>query len=59
MAVMALVLTILAVLVLVGAVSVGVVVLIKLGVIGKYAFKEESPDYNVYDLDQSHEAGDK
>ena len=48
---------VLALLTLVGALIVGVVVLLKLGVITKYALKEEPPDTGDYDLDQSHEAG--
>jgi hypothetical protein len=39
--------------------GVGLLVLIKLGVIAKYALKEEPPDYGVYDLDQSQESGEK
>jgi hypothetical protein len=35
----------------------GVVVLLKLGVLTQYLFKEEEPDQGDYDLDQSHEAG--
>jgi len=37
----------------------GALVLIKLGVIGQYAFKEEPPDLGDYELDQSHEAESK
>jgi hypothetical protein len=35
----------------------GVVVLLKLGVLTQYLFKEEEPDQGDYDLDQSHESG--
>ncbi|MFN2227938.1 MAG: hypothetical protein ACK2UY_16575 [Anaerolineae bacterium] len=37
----------------------GVVVLLKLGVLAQYLFKEEEPDRGDYDLDQSREAGDQ
>jgi hypothetical protein len=43
-------------LVLLALLGVGIVVLIiKLGVLVKYATKEEPPDRGIYDLDQSHE----
>lgn len=42
-----------------GALGIGVVVLVKLGVIAQYAVKDEPPDLSNYDLDQSHEAGKK
>jgi hypothetical protein len=35
------------------------VVLLKLGVLAQYLFKEEEPDRGDYDLDQSREAGDQ
>jgi hypothetical protein len=35
--------------------GVGVIVLIKLGVLVKYAAKQEPPDLESYDLDQSRE----
>lgn len=41
---------------LLAALGVGALVLIKLGVIAKYALKEEPPDLADYDLDQSREA---
>jgi uncharacterized membrane protein len=40
------------------ALGVGVVVLIKMGVITKYALKEEPHDKGDYELDQSHEVKD-
>jgi uncharacterized membrane protein len=40
------------------ALGVGVVVLIKMGVITKYALKEEPHDQGDYELDQSHEVKD-
>jgi hypothetical protein len=43
-------------LVLVGALGIGAIVLVKLGVIAKYAVKEEPPDPGNYDLEQSHES---
>jgi hypothetical protein len=49
----------LAAVVLIAVAGIGLVVLIKLGVIAKYAFKEEPPDRGAYNLDQSQEAGDK
>jgi hypothetical protein len=53
------ILLILAAVVLVGAVLVGIVVLLKLGVIVRYAGKEEPPDSGDYGLDQSHESGER
>jgi hypothetical protein len=41
---------------LLAALGVGAVVLLKLGVIAQYAFKEEPPNDGSYSLDQSHEA---
>ena len=38
-------------------VGVGVVVLLKMGVITHYALKEEPPDEGDYTLEQSHEVG--
>jgi len=35
--------------------GVGAIVLVKLGVLVKYAAKEEPPDPGNYDLNQSHE----
>ena len=46
-------------LVLLALMGVGVLVLIKLGVIASYALKEESPEGGVYSLDQSREPGDE
>jgi hypothetical protein len=40
---------------LLAVLGVGAVVLIKLGVLFKYATKEEPPDPGNYTLDQSHE----
>ena len=50
---------ILAAFVLFAVAGFGVLVLVKLGVITKYAFKEQPPDSGDYELDQSQEAGDK
>jgi hypothetical protein len=47
-----------AAIVLAAVLGVGVLVLIKLGVIAKYALKQEPPDEGEYGLDQSHEAGE-
>ena len=44
---------------LLGALGIGVIVLVKLGVIAKYAFKEEPPDLGNYNLEQSHESDEK
>ncbi len=46
-------------LVLVTLAVVTVIVLVKLGVIANYAFREEPPDEGVYDLDQSREVGEE
>jgi hypothetical protein len=48
-----------AVIVLLGLLGIGLLVLIKIGVLAKYAFKEEPPDRGDYELDQSREAGEK
>jgi hypothetical protein len=53
-----LLIVILAALVLFAVAGIGVLVLIKLGVITRYAFKEEPPDGGRYGLEQSKEAGD-
>ena len=45
-------------LVLLVALGAGVLVLIKLGVIAQYAFKQEPPDNGIYELDQSQEASE-
>ena len=37
--------------------GIGAVVLLKLGVLARYALKEETTDQGDYGLDQSHEAG--
>jgi hypothetical protein len=50
---------ILAAIALFSALVIGVVILIRLGVIAKYAVRKELPDRGVYDLDQSQEAGEK
>ena len=50
-----LVLLIVAGLILAAVLGVGVFVLIKMGVIAKYALKEEAPDPGNYEMDQSHE----
>jgi hypothetical protein len=39
--------------------GVGILVLVKLGVIAGYALKEEPPEGGVYSLDQSSESGDE
>jgi len=49
----------LAAIVLVVALAIGALVLVKLGVITRYALKEEPPDQEDYELDQSHEAGEE
>ena len=49
---------ILAGLVLLALTAVGILVLVKLGVIANYALKEEPPEEGVYGLDQSRESGD-
>ncbi len=48
-----------AVVVLAVALAIGALVLIKMGVLVKYALKEDQPDQGDYDLAQSHEAGDE
>jgi hypothetical protein len=48
-----------AVIVVLGLLGTGLLVLIKLGVLAKYVFKEEPPDHADYELDQSHEAGEQ
>lgn len=45
--------------VLVVAVALGLLVLVKLGVITHYALKQEPADEGSYELDQSREAGEK
>jgi len=44
-------------LVLVG--GIGIITLIKLGVLTQYAFKKEEPDMANYSLDESEESGEK
>ena len=39
------------------ALGIGVIVLLKLGILARYALKEETPDQGDYGLDQSQEAG--
>lgn len=46
-------------LVLLALMAVGILVLVKLGVIAGYALKEEPPEGGVYGLDQSRESGDE
>jgi len=46
-------------LVLLALIGVGILVLVKLGVIARYALKEEPPERGVYSLDQSRESGDE
>ena len=46
-------------LVLLALIGVGILVLVKLGVIARYALKEEPPEGGVYSLDQSRESGDE
>jgi hypothetical protein len=48
-----------AAIVLVIILGIGALVLVKLGVITHYALKEEPPDRGDYELDQSHEGGEK
>jgi len=48
---------ILAAIALISALIIGIVILVKLGVIAHYAARREPPDRGVYDLDQSHESG--
>ena len=45
-------------LVLLALVGVGILVLVKLGVIAHYALEEQPPEGGVYSLDQSRESGD-
>ena len=45
-------------LVLLAVAAVGVLVLVKLGVIANYALKEDPSEEGDYDLDQSREVGD-
>jgi hypothetical protein len=49
---------VLAGLVLLALSAIGILVLIKLGVIANYALKEEPPEEGVYGLDQSREVDD-
>lgn len=44
---------------LLAALGIGVVILIKLGVLTRYLLKEEVEDVSDYDLDQSREAGEE
>ncbi len=44
---------------LLASLGIGVVILVKLGVVARYALKEEAPDQGDYSLDQSHEPGQK
>jgi hypothetical protein len=39
--------------------GIGIITLIKLGVLTHYAFKEEEPDRADYSLDESQESGEK
>jgi len=50
---------VLAGLILLALMGVGLLVLVKLGVIARYALKEEPPEGGVYGLDQSRESGDE
>ena len=50
-----LIILVVAALILAAALGVGVIVLIKMGVIAKYAFKEEPQDQGDYEIDQSRE----
>ena len=54
-----LLIVLLAGLALLALMGVGVLVLVKLGVIASYALKEEPPEGGVYSLDQSREPGDE
>ena len=45
-------------LVLLALMGVGILVLVKLGVIARYALEEQPPEGGVYSLDQSRESGD-
>jgi hypothetical protein len=51
-----LVIVVVAALILAAVLGVGVIVLMKMGVIAKYAFKEEPQDQGDYEIDQSREA---
>jgi hypothetical protein len=55
----ALLIILIAALVLAVTAGIGILTLIKLGVITTYAFKDEPQDYGEYDIDQSHESGEK
>jgi hypothetical protein len=44
---------------LVALVGIGLLVLVKVGVIAQYARKQEPAEAGDYELDQSHEAGEK
>ncbi len=44
---------------LLALIAVGILVLVKLGVIARYALKEEPPEGGVYSLDQSRESDDE
>jgi hypothetical protein len=48
-----------ALLVLLVVSGIGLLVLVKLGVLARYALKEEPPDEADYGLGQSHEASEK
>ena len=48
-----------ALLALLASLGIGAVILVKLGVVARYALKEEAPDESNYSLEQSHEAGQK
>ena len=45
--------------VLLALTGVGILVLVKLGVIAGYALKEEPPEGGAYSLDQSRESGNE
>ena len=45
--------------VLLALMGVGILVLVQLGVITRYALKDEPPEGGVYSLDQSRESGDE
>jgi len=45
--------------VLLALMAVGILVLVKLGVIAGYALRENPPEGGVYSLDQSREPGDE
>ena len=44
---------------LLASLGIGVVILVKLGVVARYALKEEAPDEGDYSLEQSQEADQK